>query len=133
MTAVVPGYPAAKAGFQEGDRVVGIEGEPVQSWSEMTAIVKRNPGRALQFEVLRDGQRVTLTVTPTAETSDVDGQTVREGKIGISGNQSAIRSSSVAEALYDGMRATWKWSELTTSERKRHLHATGAAGTRGQE
>ncbi len=113
VTAVVPGYPAAKAGVQEGDRVVSIEGEPVQSWSEMTAIVKRNPGRALQFEVLRDGQRVTLTVTPTAETSVVDGQTVREGKIGISGNQSAIRSSSVAEALYDGMRATWKWSELT--------------------
>jgi regulator of sigma E protease len=114
VTSVVQGSPAAKAGLQAGDHVVNIDGQKIHTWSQMTGIVKENPNHALQMQVLRDGQRVALTVTPSAEKATVNGQSVEVGKIGISGpGRSIMRSSSPLLSLYDGLGATWGWTELT--------------------
>ena len=94
VTSVVQSSPAAKAGLQAGDHVVNIEGQTIHTWSQMTGIVKENPNRQLQLEVLREGHRVSLTVTPSAEKAMVNGQSVEVGKIGISGpGRSIMRSS----------------------------------------
>jgi regulator of sigma E protease len=67
------------------------------------------------MEVLRDGKRTALTVTPTSEKVTVNGQTSEVGKIGISGpGRSLMRSDNAAEAVYQGLEATWGWTELTT-------------------
>ena len=114
VNEVVPGRPAAAAGFKEGDRVLSIEGIPIHTWTQMTGLVKESPGKALHVDVLREGHRVSLTVTPTAETSTVNGQSVQIGKIGIAGpDRSLMRSTSPLTALYNGLEATWKWTELT--------------------
>ncbi len=113
VTAVMGDMPAAVAGFQAGDRVVVIEGKEIDSWSGMTEVVKNSPGRPLDFVVLRDGDRVDLTVIPTVREREVNGKTVEEGVIGISGQQSIIRASSPAAAVLYGARATWHWTELT--------------------
>jgi regulator of sigma E protease len=114
VTSVVQGSPAAKAGLQAGDHVVNIDGQTIHTWSQMTGIVKENPNHALQMQVLREGQRVALTVTPSAEKTTVNGQPVEVGKIGISGpGRSIMRSSSPLLSLYDGLGATWGWTELT--------------------
>jgi len=114
VNEVVPGKPAAAAGFKEGDRVLSIEGNPIHTWTEMTALVKENPGKTLHVDVLREGHRVSLTVTPTAETATVKGQAVQIGKIGIAGpDRSLMRSANPLAALYNGFEATWKWTELT--------------------
>jgi len=106
--------PAAKAGLQAGDHVVNIEGQTIHTWSQMTSIVKENPNRQLQVEVLREGHRMSLTVTPSAEKAMVNGQSVEVGKIGISGpGRSIMRSSTPLLSLYDGLGATWGWTELT--------------------
>jgi|UPI0007845B22 regulator of sigma E protease len=115
VTAVMHGSPASAAGFQPGDRVVTIEGQPIYTWSQMTTLVKEHPDRPLRVEVLRNGQRVALTVTPSVEKVTVGGQTVEIGKIGISGpGRSLMRSDNLFEALYHGLDATWGWTELTT-------------------
>jgi len=114
VTSVMQSSPAAKAGLQAGDQVFKIEGETIHTWSQMTGIVKENPNRKLQVEVLREGHRVPLTVTPSAEKAMVNGQSVEVGKIGISGpGRSIMRSSTPLLALYDGLGATWGWTELT--------------------
>jgi regulator of sigma E protease len=114
VTSVVQGSPAAKAGLQAGDHVVNIEGQTIHTWSQMTGVVKENPNRQLKIEVLRDGTRVPLTVTPSAEKTMVNGQSVEVGKIGISGpGRSIMRSSTPLLSLYDGLGATWGWTELT--------------------
>jgi regulator of sigma E protease len=80
----------------------------------MTGIVKESPDRQLQVEVLREGRRVSLTVTPAVEKAMVNGQSVEVGKIGISGpGRSIMRSSTPLLSLYDGLGATWGWTELT--------------------
>ena len=114
VTSVMQGSPAAKAGLQAGDHVVNIEGQTIHTWSQMTGIVKESPNRQLQIEVLREGQRVSLTVTPSAEKAMANGQSVEVGKIGISGpGRSIMRSSTPLLSLYDGLGATWGWTELT--------------------
>lgn len=114
VTSVVQGSPAAKAGLQAGDHVIDIEGQTIHTWSQMTGIVKEHPGQPLKVEVLREGQRVPLTVTPSTEKAMVNGQSVEVGKIGISGpGRSIMRSSTPLLSLYDGLGATWGWTELT--------------------
>jgi hypothetical protein len=64
--------------FRMGDQTI-------HTWSQMTGIVKENPDRQLSMEVLREGRRISLTVTPAGEQTMVNGQSVEVGKIGISG------------------------------------------------
>jgi regulator of sigma E protease len=116
VTSVMHGSPASAAGIQAGDRVVAIEGHPIYSWSQMTGFVRDNPSKPVHIEVLRNGQRIPLTVTPSVEKATVDGKTIEIGKIGISGpGRSLMRSDSALEALYQGLDATWGWTELTVT------------------
>jgi regulator of sigma E protease len=114
VTSVMHGSPASQAGLLAGDRVVSIDGQPIYTWSQMTGIVKDHPNQALKLEVLRDSHRIPLTVTPSAEKATVNGKQVEVGKIGISGpGRSVMRSSSPLLSLYNGLEATWGWTELT--------------------
>jgi serine protease Do len=57
--------PAATAGFRANDVVVEFDGERIRSARQLTRLVQETPsGRAVQAVVVRDGQRVTLTITP---------------------------------------------------------------------
>jgi regulator of sigma E protease len=114
VNEVVPGKPAAAAGFKEGDRVLSINGGLIHTWTQMTALVKDSPGKTLQVDVLRDGHRVSLSVTPMSESTTVNGQPAQVGKIGIAGpDRSLMKSATPLGAIYNGLEATWKWTELT--------------------
>ncbi len=76
--AVLPGSPAARAGLQAGDRVLAIDGIPVAQWDDMVARVRDAPGRAMDLEIERDGQRLARQVTP--ERAEEAGKAV--GRIG---------------------------------------------------
>ena len=55
--------PAQKAGFKEGDIVVEFDGERVRSARQFTRLVQETPvERPVQAVVMRDGQRMTLSV-----------------------------------------------------------------------
>ena len=57
--------PAEKAGIKAGDVVVEFDGERVRSTRQFTRLVQETPAeRPVSAVVLRDGQRVPLTVQP---------------------------------------------------------------------
>jgi serine protease Do len=57
--------PAASAGLEAGDVVVEFDGEKVRGARQFVRLVQETPsGREVPAVVLREGQRVTLTVTP---------------------------------------------------------------------
>ena len=61
---VVPGSPAQEAGLQSGDVIVSVDGVPVGSTDELqTEIMYRAPGEVVQLEIVRDGERLTISVT----------------------------------------------------------------------
>lgn len=61
---VMPGGAAAEAQMQDNDEVIRIGDQPIQNFEEMRDIILASPGRELPVVVRRDGQEVTLKVTP---------------------------------------------------------------------
>ncbi|MFW6203933.1 MAG: M50 family metallopeptidase [Actinomycetota bacterium] len=53
--------PAARAGFQQGDEFVSINGTPVTSWDEATQLIRDAGAGEATVVVERDGRQVTLT------------------------------------------------------------------------
>lgn len=66
---IMDGGPASEAGLRAGDLIVAIDGEPVADGAQFIEKMQSAPGRSLQLEVLRAGQRMQLAVTPRAEAS----------------------------------------------------------------
>jgi serine protease Do len=58
--------PAQKAGIRKGDVIVEFDGERVRSVRQLTRLVQETPsGRAVSAILMREGQRSTVTVTPS--------------------------------------------------------------------
>jgi serine protease Do len=61
---VLPNSPAAAAGLRQGDTVVDVAGTAVHTWVELlSAVGQHQPGQTVRLVVLRDGNRVEVTVT----------------------------------------------------------------------
>jgi serine protease Do len=57
--------PASKAGLKKGDVVLEFDGERVRGVRHFTRLVQETPaGRKIQTSVMRDGQKLSLTVEP---------------------------------------------------------------------
>lgn len=59
-----PVAPAAAAGIQPGDRLVSIDGTPVETFADAAAIIQRSPGQQLSVVIDRDGTQQTVQFTP---------------------------------------------------------------------
>ena len=65
VRSVTPGGPAADAGLKSGDVVVEIDGERVRGARQLSRLVQETPvGRNVPVLVVRDDERVSLSVTP---------------------------------------------------------------------
>jgi regulator of sigma E protease len=77
--------PAAKVGIQKGDRVIGIEGQPVKKWEELSVRIKESQGKPLTIRLLRGNREIEVTVQPTKkEARNMYGQQIEVWIIGIS-------------------------------------------------
>ncbi len=61
---VMVGEPAEQAGLRDGDRVVEVSGQAVDSWEAMAKNVSAHPGEPIVIVVNRQDERVALTMTP---------------------------------------------------------------------
>lgn len=104
-----PAAPGAEAGLQPGDTIVVVAGEPIGSWTESTAIIRDHPGEAIPMIVLRDGDEVSLEVTPLLSeryvtdeqgmvVTDAAGEpvTVQAGFVGIGPASETVRQPATA-------------------------------------
>ncbi len=87
MTTVIgyvePGSPGEKAGLKAGDKILEVDGKPVTRFSGMSDSVTwnviRSEGDQIPFVVDRDGQQVSVSVTPyIAATSGWRRKSVRQ-------------------------------------------------------
>ena len=84
---VFPGQPA-DGKLEPGDRITGIDGQPVQTFYDLTRIVGTKAGQTLRFEIERDGKPLTRPITPVAKRIERPLDLSEEvGRIGISVNQ----------------------------------------------
>lgn len=68
-TAAVAGgsTPAREAGIKDGDVIVGINGNEISNWDQITENIVRNALKPVRVEVRRDGTLLELTVVPRLE------------------------------------------------------------------
>lgn len=71
--------PAERAGFEVGDRIVSVQGQPVSTWGQVPPLIRRNANQPIDFVVERDGRRVSLTAVPT----EIEREGQRVGFIGL--------------------------------------------------
>jgi len=75
---LIPGGPAERAGLVEGDRIVRIDGNPVDTWETLVGVVRSRPGIPLRLSVQRGETSLAIEVVPEPVASG-DG---RIGRIG---------------------------------------------------
>lgn len=73
---VLPGQPAQLAGIQPGDRVIAVNGKPVEQWEHLVDVIKQHPEEKITLDIERDGASSAVSLIPV---KDSQGQ----GKIGI--------------------------------------------------
>jgi regulator of sigma E protease len=111
---VIEDSPAAVAGFEAGDRIVGINGESIQRFEEVQRIVALRPGQELEIAVERDGERVYLQATPERiEQEDALGNTQEIGRLGIARSGMEYVRHGPVEASWQAVRETASLSVST--------------------
>ena len=97
--------PSIAAGFQEGDRFVSVDGLPADDWLEIRERIGESAGQPVAVVVERNGELVTLTVTPV----EVNLEGEMRGMIGITRGFEDARVDPLT-ALVDASEA---WADQT--------------------
>ena len=80
---VTDGGPAAQAGLKTGERLVAVDGQPIQYWEDLARVVQSAGGRALSVTVRGPGGERTVTLTPApAKRKDLFGDEQSVWEIG---------------------------------------------------
>ena len=129
ISLVKPGSPAEEAGVLPGDLVLRINGEKIERFETMQQIVRESPDVELALVVLRDGEQVSMMVTPRmVDKTDRFGNDVRYGELGVG-------RVGVKYVRHDPLAAIWAATEETAELTALTLRALGQmiAGTRGTD
>jgi regulator of sigma E protease len=79
VSQVIEGGAAEAAGMQVGDQIIGLNEQPMTEWETIAETIRNNPSTAMPIDIIRDGNPITLTLTPNARV--IEEQTI--GYVGI--------------------------------------------------
>ena len=111
---------AATAGFQSGDIVLAIDGQPIDNFADMQRIVSDSADRTLSIKVERNGSQLLLKATPALkEVKDSFGNVRRIGILGITRSMAPgdvkYQPVSPVQAIWLGGQETWFVVDRTLS------------------
>ncbi len=114
--------PASEAGLAIGDRLIAVNGEPLESWLAFTKIVLKSEGRPLSLVIRRDGLEKGIDVTPGLRFNrDPLAEESRTYYVGIGslaryapGNIGSRVVRNPVKALVLSVKDTWRMSRLVT-------------------
>ena len=68
ITDVIPSSPADQSGLKRGDVLLTADGNQLTDTEEASNYIKDRPDTPIVFDVLRDGKKLELTITPLMNT-----------------------------------------------------------------
>ena len=100
ITKVSPQSAAAAAGFQEGDRLLTIDGDEVDNWAIDSKKIAESKGREIVFTVQRGNEILTLKANP---------QYIEEEKRYLLGvvTKVGVKRDGVIQSTQNASSATW--------------------------
>ncbi|NNC69066.1 MAG: RIP metalloprotease RseP [Gammaproteobacteria bacterium] len=108
---------AKKAGIQEGDKVVSVDGKEVNTWVELVNYIQERAEVPINFVLQRGDEQLSVQVSPS--TDELDGKVI--GRIGAYPyidqqqleSQKVVVRYGVIESFGKGLVKTWEVSILT--------------------
>ena len=109
------GMPAADAGLQPRDRVVALNGQPIETWDELAETISTKAEESLTLRIERGGSQMDVTVTPRVEVErDALGNETKVGRIGIAtATSQTFKRSDPLTAAARGVARTWDVTVIT--------------------
>lgn len=84
VAEVLPDGAAAEAGLKSGDVIVGVNGEKIRTFADLSARVNTiGPGKEVTITVLRDGDEREYTVTLSPDDTVVEAETLHPALQGV--------------------------------------------------
>jgi regulator of sigma E protease len=112
--AIVNDSAAQEAGLQVGDLFVELDGSKVVRFEDIRRIVSISPDTPLRYTIEREGKRIQGTITPKlTDVTDVFGNPVKVGIIGISPSKVGYVTMGVGRSLVASVEETWNISAAT--------------------
>lgn len=120
--SVHEGSPAGQAGLEQGDKLLSVNGDAVETWGAFTDIVRGQPDQPLKIIVLRASQKLEITVVPQlVEMLNTLGEKESFGQIGIQRLimftpivQDVERYWNPLKIFLRGLEESWTWTVRIT-------------------
>lgn len=111
---VVPDMPAANL-LQAGDEIRTVDGINVPDWDAFQTYVSEHAEKPLSLDVVREGQPLTIVLTPKATTfTDLLGDEHRVGRIGVVPSYATyVTYHTAGDAFTRAAERTWELTSLT--------------------
>ena len=96
VTALEKEMPGEQAGLKIGDEIISVDGNPIRATGAMQAYLQTVKDKPIHLELLRQSQKLTLTVTPKLVAGDTQTKTYR---IGFGSEPMQVEKLPVAQAF----------------------------------
>jgi len=93
----IPGFPADKAGIKDGDKILAVNGQPIQYWEQFVELARASKGNALRLDLERKGRPVHISVTPMLGVNEARDNVYQIGVGGL--EETAYRRVGLKEGL----------------------------------
>ena len=116
LLVVAVDSPADTAGLIPGDKPLAVDNKRVNDWQGFTEQIKQFPNKEVNLSISRDGQILTLLITPQLITRDNE----KLGYIGVAPKVAPWPTSSLIElsygpldAFFESAQRTWNLTSIT--------------------
>ncbi|RUR31510.1 sigma E protease regulator RseP [Vreelandella andesensis] len=99
---VIDGQAASQAGLRAGDRILSLNGEPVNDWMQFVSVIRENAGQTLEVDYQRGDEQGSLSLTPGRNPLESGGEV---GYIGAGAQQVAWPEELQREIRYGPLEA----------------------------
>lgn len=114
LAEVQANSPASTAGLQAGDRIVKVDGRALADWRHFVDLVRKSPNKAIALDVERQGDVVSLSLTPAAKgTEGFAGVVPRV--LPLPEEYKTVRQYGPFAAIGEAGEKTWQLMKLTVS------------------
>ncbi len=130
---VLPESPAMMAGLAQGDRILSIDGQPIELWHDLKEVVSKSAGKELTMVVDRAGVKINLLIVPElAKDKNIFGEAIEEGRVGIRASDARVYKAYPPHvSLWKGTVRTGDLTRLTVLSVIKLIKGTVPAKTIG--